>query len=401
MPPLDQGRPLLSLADCYHEKFQKWGSVADIEKAIELGERAIALCPPGHSDRFQCQERLTRYLIAKLKNEEPDPVPPAIDDDPSSDFSQLIRSIVFETLRDVPLRLLYTTTGILCDRDAQLSYFENSPQYSELLPLISALDDQLREARIREVVSKFFQYVTLSHRWGSREPLLRDIEGTKIYDLSNMDGLAKLQKFCLRALGHGFLWAWSDTCCIDKDSSAELQEAIGSMFSWYRRSSLTLVYLSDVSNACSFADSLWFKRGWTLQELLAPPTVLFYTRDWTLYMSLQVDNHKTNATVLAELQKATGIAEGHLMNFSPGMDDARSRLQWASGRCTTRSEDVAYSLFGIFKLHLPVLYGESAESAIGRLLAEIISRSGDISILDWVGTASSIHSCFPASLAPY
>ncbi|KIO12624.1 hypothetical protein M404DRAFT_124407, partial [Pisolithus tinctorius Marx 270] len=301
----------------------------------------------------------------------------------SCDIKQLIRSIVFETFDNIPTRLLYTETGTVCNRDAQLSHFEASPQYSRLLSLASASDGEPGEAEIRKEVSKYFQYATLSHRWGSGEPLLRDVEGTSVYDLDGTDGLGKVQEFCIHAFGRGFLWAWSDTCCIDKDSSAELQEAIGSMFSWYRWSSLTLVHLSDVSEAGSLADSMWFKRGWTLQELLASPIVLFYMQDWSLFMNHDVANHKTDPAVLAELQKATGIAEQHLTNFYPGMDDARSRLQWASGRRTTRPEDIAYSLFGIFKVHLPVLYGESAENALGRLLAEIISQSGDVSVLDW------------------
>ncbi|KIK23694.1 hypothetical protein PISMIDRAFT_81670, partial [Pisolithus microcarpus 441] len=189
--------------------------------------------------------------------------------------------------------------------------------------------------------------------------------------------------FCLRAGEKGYLWAWSDTCCIDKDSSAELQEAIGSMFGWYRRSALTIVYLSDIPNTGSFGASEWFRRGWTLQELLAPQTILFYTQDWSLYKNHVGSNHKVNAHVIEELKWATGIDPQFLIEFSPGMDDARSRLQWASLRCTTRAEDIAYSLFGIFNLHLPVLYGESAEKALSRLLVEIISQSGDISVLDW------------------
>ncbi|KIK11922.1 hypothetical protein PISMIDRAFT_55099, partial [Pisolithus microcarpus 441] len=211
-----------------------------------------------------------------------------------------------------------------------------------------------------------------SHRWGAGEPLLRDIEGRKIYDLDGTEGLAKLQKFCLLSLRRGFIWAWSDTCCIDKDSSAELQEAIGSMFSWYHRSSLTIAYLSDVSDTASLASSVWFKRGWTLQELLAPPTLVFYMQDWSLALNSDANNHKTDPTMLEEVQKATGVAVRHLKHFCPGMDDARSRLNWAACRRTTRAEDVAYSLFGIFKVHLPVLYGESAENALGRLLVEII-----------------------------
>ncbi|KAI6007976.1 hypothetical protein EDC04DRAFT_2582345, partial [Pisolithus marmoratus] len=187
-----------------------------------------------------------------------------------------------------------------------------------------------------------------------------------------------------------YLWAWSDTCCIDKDSSAELQEAIGSMFVWYRRSALSITYLTGVSDTNSFLSSEWFER--TLQELLAPERLLFYTQTWSLYMNLRSSNHKTDVAVLEELGRATGIESRFLTNFSPGMDDARSRLQWASSRRTTRPEDIAYSLFGIFDIHLPVLYSESAEIALGRLLAEIISQSGDISVPDWVGEASRFAS---------
>ncbi|KAI5988566.1 hypothetical protein EDD15DRAFT_2172338, partial [Pisolithus albus] len=236
---------------------------------------------------------------------------------------------------------------------------------------------------IHTEVPRHFQYVTLSHRWGAGEPSLRDIEGRKIYNMSALGGLGKLQGFLAVACGWGYSWAWSDTCCIDKHSSAEVQETIGSMFAWYRQSALTIVYLFDVPDTGSIGSSEWFRRGWTLQELLAPRTVLFYTRNWSLYKNLTSANHKEDAAVLAELARATGIAPWSLHYFSPGMDNARSRLQWASSRLTTRPEDIAYSLFGIFNLHLPVLYGESAEHALGRLLTEIVSQSGDISVLDW------------------
>ncbi|KAI6014975.1 hypothetical protein F5J12DRAFT_717601, partial [Pisolithus orientalis] len=234
---------------------------------------------------------------------------------------------------------------------------------------------------IKTSISGYFQFVTFSHRWGEDEPLLRDIERHPIYALSSEAGVGKLQAFCLHACERDYLWAWSDTCCIDKDSSAELQEAIGSMFAWYRRSALTIVHLSDVPDNGSFEKSEWFRRGWTLQELLAPRTVLFYTQNWSVYKDLRSSNHKTDVAVLEELEKVTGVESCFLSAFSPCVDDARSKLQWASKRCTTRPEDIAYSLFGIFNLHLPVLYGESAENALGRLLAEILSQSGDISIL--------------------
>ncbi|KIM55201.1 hypothetical protein SCLCIDRAFT_97094, partial [Scleroderma citrinum Foug A] len=280
-----------------------------------------------------------------------------------------------------PPRLLDTHTGMLCDRDSQISHFEKSQECNRLLTA-SAPGTLPEIGHIRSVVSTYFRYVTLSHRWGKFEPLLRDIEGEVVYDLDPTDGLSKLQEFCCVSCRLGYLWAWSDTCCIDKESSAELQEAIGSMFSWYRQSALTIVYLADVSSTGSLTSSGWFKRGWTLQELLAPRTMLFFTRDWTIYRGV-ASNHKANSIIIDELEQATGIVSRHLTHFRPGVEDARSRLQWASKRCTTRPEDIAYSLFGIFSLHIPVLYGESAENALARLLAEVIKKSGDTSILDW------------------
>ncbi|KAL4071849.1 hypothetical protein J3A83DRAFT_4515510 [Scleroderma citrinum] len=161
-----------------------------------------------------------------------------------------------------------------------------------------------------------------------------------------------------------------------------------------------MVHLADVSDTGMLTGSDWFKRGWTLQELLAPHTVLFFTREWSLYKD-DTSNHKENGIITSELELATGIASQHFSHFRPAVDDARSRLRWASTRCTTRPEDTAYSLLGIFNLHMPVLYGESEENALGRLLAEVISKSGDTSILDWVGQSSSFNSCFPATLTPY
>ncbi|KAI6155035.1 hypothetical protein BKA82DRAFT_306521 [Pisolithus tinctorius] len=162
--------------------------------------------------------------------------------------------------------------------------------------------------------------------------------------MSAKGGFGKLQAFCATACEWDYLWAWSDTCCIDKDSSAEVQETIGSMFAWYRRSALTIVYLPDVLDTGSVENSEWFKRGWTLQGLPAPKRMLFYTPNWPLYKNLSSSNHKADSVMLEELKRATGIESRFLTNLSPGMDDARSRLQWGSLRRTTRPEDIAYSL---------------------------------------------------------
>ena len=175
---------------------------------------------------------------------------------------------------------------------------------------------------IRKTVSTYFKYVTLSHRWGPDEPLLRDVHGQVIYDIKTTLGIIKLQPFCSSAAKHGYMWAWSDTCCINKESSAELQEAIGSMFRWYRHSPLMIVHLVDVSDDDELSSSEWFKHGWTLQELLATRALLFFTQDWLPYGDHCSANHKENRFILAELEKATKIASHHLEEFCPGLDDA-------------------------------------------------------------------------------
>ncbi|KAI6024599.1 hypothetical protein BKA83DRAFT_4249592, partial [Pisolithus microcarpus] len=400
-----QGHPnrasfLHDLAQCLADRFRQQSTAADLDEAIVLEQKAldILVCGgPSYGISLRC---LMAYVQMKIKAQVA-----VMSSDASGithfDVDLVIRNTAFETLKTMPTRLLHTHTGILCNRDAQVSHFLSSPQYKHLVSLCKTRDRDQQMELIHTVVPRHFQYVTLSHRWGAGEPSLRDIEGRKIYNIPAMGGLGKLQGFCAVACEWGYSWAWSDTCCIDKHSSAEVQETIGSMFAWYRQSALTIVYLSDVPDTGSIGSSEWFRRGWTLQELLAPRTVLFYTRNWSLYKNLTSANHKKDATVLAELARATGIEPQFLYDFSPGKDNPRSRLQWASSRLTTRPEDIAYSLFGIFNVHLPVLYGESAEHALGRLLTEIVSQSGDISVLDWVGEPSPFHSCFPAHITSY
>ena len=364
---------------------------ADVQEAIVFINSALKVCMRDHPDRPALLEAIVTYRRKKFKTS-------AKAD--RSEVKKLIRDAMHRIFQTLPTRLLNTLTGRLCGRDDLASDFDNSEQYKELLSSIAASHLSIHEL-IRKTVSTYFKYVTLSHRWGSDEPLLRDVHGQVIYDIEITLGIIKLQSFCASAAKRGYLWAWSDTCCIDKESSAELQEAIGSMFQWYRRSTLTIVHLADVSDDEELSSSEWFKRGWTLQELLAPPTLLFFTQDWLPYGDHSSANHKKDRLILAELEKATNIAPHYLEDFRPGLDDARSRLQWASSRFTTRPEDMAYSLFGVFNVHLPVLYGESKENALGRLLAEIITRSGDISVLDWVGDASPYNSCFPAHINVY
>ncbi|KAG2093107.1 uncharacterized protein F5147DRAFT_764051 [Suillus discolor] len=320
-----------------------------------------------------------------------------------SEVEDAIQRAVWIELEYAPLRLLNTSTGLLCDRAAQLNSFKISPDYKELLSFITKRSD-LQIERIKEVVAMHFRCVLLSHRWEETEALLHHIQDKNVRELKGLGGIAKLQSFCKIARDAGYFWAWMDTCCIDKSNNVELQESVNSMFVWYRHSALTIVYLSDVppsSQPGALARSVWNERGWTFQEFVAPKVVRFYQKDWSLYLDDRSPNHKESPAIMEELESATGIDPQALISFCPGMRDAREKLQWASKRVTTVQEDIAYSLFGIFDVHLPVIYGERKQSALGRLLQEIVSRSGDITSLDWVGQSSEFNSCLPASIISY
>jgi hypothetical protein len=122
-------------------------------------------------------------------------------------------------------------------------------------------------------------YAILSHRWEDDEVSYQDLQANKTQDGA---GYRKIQRCCEKALRDGYVWVWIDTCCIDKTSSAELSESINSMFKWYQAAAQCYAYLSDFEEVIcegsrwhpSFRDSLWFTRGWTLQELLAPREML-------------------------------------------------------------------------------------------------------------------------------
>jgi hypothetical protein len=116
--------------------------------------------------------------------------------------------------------------------------------------------------------SKRPRYAILSHRWREEEVLFADMDGDQSVAEAKM-GYEKLEACCKVALRNGFQYVWCDTCCIDKSSSAELSEAINSMYEYYAKSGLCIAYLDDVEdgplNGSSFARAVWFSRGWTLQ----------------------------------------------------------------------------------------------------------------------------------------
>ncbi|KIJ58356.1 hypothetical protein HYDPIDRAFT_34256 [Hydnomerulius pinastri MD-312] len=140
--------------------------------------------------------------------------------------------------------------------------------------------------------------------------------------------------------------------------------------------------------------SVWITRSWTIHEYVAARFVWFYTDDWKPYHDLGTSNHKYSPIVVEEIQEATRLRPEIL-------HDLREELQPAAGRDVRRPEDAAYSLLGLFDISVPAKYGEGTKYAVGHLLEQIISRSGDVVVLDWIGNPGAYNSCLPGNLRPY
>lgn len=226
-------------------------------------------------------------------------------------------------------------------------------------------------------------YAILSHRWGQAEVTFQEFSSKPQHKL----GFLKIQNFCLVALEYGLEYGWVDTCCIDKSSSAELSESINSMYQWYRDAVGCIAYLADVSvrapepTADQLYDKLcsseWFERGWTLQELIAPQRLDFYSREWFFLGKRRSSNILTTISIITSV--STDILTGRT---SIHRESIAKRMSWASKRKTTRKEDEAYSLLGIFEVNMPLLYGEGPR-AFQRLQEEIMKHSDDQSLFAW------------------
>ncbi|KAH0557020.1 hypothetical protein GP486_005192 [Trichoglossum hirsutum] len=189
----------------------------------------------------------------------------------------------------------------------------------------------------------------------------------------------KIEMACQIARQAGLSYAWIDTCCIDKSSSAELTEAINSMYRWYQHSDICYAFLADLPASVSLDTALphcrWFTRGWTLQELIAPEEIYFFDQDW--------NNRGSKKDLVECLSGITGIdasvlrREQHLSSVA-----VAQKMSWAAYRETTRIEDTAYCLLGLFNVNMPLLYGEE-EKAFRRLQEEIIKSTADLGIFAW------------------
>ncbi|KAG0700564.1 hypothetical protein DFH29DRAFT_614532 [Suillus ampliporus] len=232
-----------------------------------------------------------------------------------------------------------------------------------------------------KLIPNLLKYAILSHRWTESELTFQDAKSGK-WDGA---GHEKLDKFREKAEEHGCLLAWSDTCCINKESSSELDEAIRSMYRWYRDAYICIVYLAQTQTLETLGSDEWFLRGWTLQELLAPLRMKFYYGNGDGWAPLtENENDKDDAALVFALSRVTKIPPNDLCNFRPGPNRAWEKMTWAAGRKTTRIEDIAYSLIGIFDISMTIAYGEG-DRAFKRFMAEFIQNCKEWQILVWAG----------------
>jgi DNA-binding XRE family transcriptional regulator len=297
--------------------------------------------------------------------------------------------------------LIDIKSGRLCNGLERTDAFTSEPQFNEL---VSSMTRELDNGRIQRVVAEYFQYVTLSHVWEGKEPSFQDVNmANSVWDLDSSPLNEKLHKFCEVVRTHGYRWAWSDTCCIDKTISTVLNQSLTMMYKWYEASAAMFVLLASVASPSTLGDltdSTWMTRAWTAQELLAAKVVRFYDRDWKPYLGDMRSNHKESPEIMQELAEAIGVARETIIAFDPNGLGVREKLRLASTRNATVEEDVAYSLIGIFKSDIMPRYGEG-DAALGHLLEEIVARSGEVTVLDWTGMSSPYNSCLPATLAVY
>ena len=275
------------------------------------------------------------------------------------------------------------TASNLLDVVAELQ--ETIQQQAQILSTLSARMEQLESGSQPYVPASETQDASEAAPPVSRSSMSKPVvpTSTSLSSAAPRDSKLippKIREFLIKAEQDGYEWAWADTCCIDKTSSTALTEAINSMFKYYSFSDICYVYLADVAadtleDPHKFPEGRWQRRGWTLQELLAPHNVVFMSRDWTL-----LGNKYTLATALEE---ATGIPASVLrLEQDFATMSVAVRMSWAATRETTRVEDEAYCLLGIFGVNMPTIYGEG-KNAFYRLQEEIVRYSTDNTFLVW------------------
>ncbi|KAE9370202.1 hypothetical protein N431DRAFT_426617 [Stipitochalara longipes BDJ] len=249
-------------------------------------------------------------------------------------------------------------------------------------------ENESKGIKLEEYLHAVPNYACLSHRWNGNaeyEVSYQDVK-SNLEGAQTKPGYPKIPNTLKQAAAEkeSPKHVWIDTCCIDKSNGAEISEEINSMYRYYQECTVCVAYMDDVENddpykeGSSFRKSAWFERGWTLQELIAPPKVMFFAKDWSL-----IGDRNKLAGLIEEI---TNIQQRVLKRSSKLFDLKRfsvaTKMSWAANRQTTKVEDRAYSLLGIFEINMPTIYGEG-ERAFERLQKKILKLTDDQSIFAW------------------
>ncbi|KAI9571578.1 hypothetical protein HD554DRAFT_2036523 [Boletus coccyginus] len=368
--------------------------VGSWQDSLEDADAAIKLDPSslfGHERKHAALLGARHYVKAinvyndmlLMLERSPDPVTRELRKDyvSPSQTKVAIRSTVKRAQRDAPLVVINTKTGRLYDKRERMDEFEADPKFVELVASTTTRLDHSPASRPRILpIRHVLPYLGRSRTAVPRRPSWISAQTGRIIHSSEVGDVLY-------------------------DNGSVLQESLTSMFKWYHESSLTIVHFKGVRSDLELDGlerSLWNTQAWTLQEFFASRVIRFYTEDWKPYRpDEKVYNHKDSPAIMAEMARATGTDVDVLLSLRPGSDDVRQKLCLAATRVVTKQEDMSYSLFGIFDVSNPVTYGEGQQRAVGRLLQEMLTRSGDVTILAWTGKASDYNSCLPAEISVY
>ncbi|KAF9472735.1 hypothetical protein BDN70DRAFT_844195 [Pholiota conissans] len=295
-------------------------------------------------------------------------------------------------IQEMPIRLLYFQQH---NSKLKISLLEKSEIYKIIS--LQFRNDFYNGRSLTNWIPKHVGYAILSHTW-TRKPGEMTYDAWQKFDVDDPK-CRKLINFCKAAYeDHRLTLGWIDTICINKESSAELDESIRSMYAWYSKASVCITYLAETASISEMPKDSWFTRGWTLQELVAPPHIKFYDKHWRQLIDFS-NNDKEDPLILDGIERATTIRPDELVNIR-GTSISR-RMQLAAMREVTRVEDSTYSLMGIFNISISTAYGEGAERAFFRFLKELFDSTKDVSdLLNWGGEYPSswtpVTSLFPS-----
>ncbi|KAI6149752.1 heterokaryon incompatibility protein-domain-containing protein [Pisolithus tinctorius] len=320
-----------------------------------------------------------------------------------------IRSYVFA---NVPLRIIKLPEMKLIERSMAVDYLVKT-KLENVMRQAEAVAQEARDEIISKWVEDIARYAILSHTWGVEEPDYQDFHQPSCH---GKQGYKKLNNFCnIAHEDYKVEFAWADTVCIDKSSSAELDESIRSMSTWYRNAAICIAYVGQTTSLLDLAADRWFTRGWTLQELLSPSRLKFYNKDWLPLTHFRNDKiREEDARTLSggtyslqfrllsdAILTAAGIKPRHFRDFEPGFvsPSLPERMKWVARRLTTRAEDKSYCMMGIFGVSMLVAYGEGPERAFFRLFQAILDVACERHWFLWAGKAVPRH-IHPSRMIP-